>query len=113
MATAKSCLRKHWFAYEQGFRKERDTTPLRTGIAFHYALEQIGNGVDVDFAINAATADYEHFPAWCITPEDQFDWQVEGEIETASSGTRIQTRQFVQRSGLVRFGRIFVPPMGF
>lgn len=80
MTCAKTCLRKHWYAYEFGIRKERDSQPLRMGAAFHHGIEEIGVGVDIDFAVNAACADYQHFPAWCITPEDQLDWEIEGVI---------------------------------
>ena len=79
-ACAKTCLRRHWYSYEFGIRKDKDTAPLRTGKAFHHAREEIGNGVYVDWAVNSATAEYGHFPAWCVSPEDQYDYRIEGEI---------------------------------
>lgn len=80
MTSAKSCLRRHWYAYEFGIRKDRTTGPLRMGSAFHHALEELSGGVDLEFAINSATADYEHMPPWCQSAEDMIDWAIEGEI---------------------------------
>lgn len=44
LACAKTCLRKHQIEYVLGLRVERDTAPLRMGIAFHMGLDLRAQG---------------------------------------------------------------------
>lgn len=80
MACAKSCLRRHFYAYEMGLRPIRETTPLRIGSSIHRGIEVFHTSSAETFedsvlaAIRAATESYEYVPAGVM---DLTDWAVE------------------------------------
>jgi RecB family exonuclease len=80
MACAKSCLRRHFYAYEMGLRPIRETPPLRMGASIHRGIEVFQTCDSQTFeasvlsAIRAATLAYEQIPAGVV---DQTDWAVE------------------------------------
>lgn len=79
MACAKTCLRKHYYQYELGIRRDRDSQPLRMGSVFHEGLDALAQGRSLD---DAAAIVYYHYatePTWIQSDEDRFDWQVECE----------------------------------
>lgn len=77
MACARTCLRKHYFAYELGIRKDRSSQPLRLGAAVHVGLDLLAQGKTTDEAVQTACADYEVVPDWVQEVEE---WMVEREI---------------------------------
>lgn len=76
MSAFKTCLRKHYYLYELGIRRERDATPLRIGQALHLALDARANGASVEAAILQGTAGYIFIPQWAEPDE----WAVEQQI---------------------------------
>ncbi len=76
MASAKTCLRKHWYEYELGIRADRDGQPLRMGGAYHLGLEELGKGHDLHAAICAVRMNYANVPEWV---RDIDDWRTEEE----------------------------------
>ena len=79
MASAKTCLRKHYFEYELGVRRDRSSQPLRMGAAFHVGLDALGRGDTVEESAETAIESYAVTPDWCITKEEIDDWLVEAE----------------------------------
>lgn len=79
MSAAKTCLKKHYFLYELGIRRDTDARPLRMGSAFHLGLDLWFKGVQQDAAIYRATESYAVLPAWCNTDELVNDWLIERE----------------------------------
>lgn len=77
MACAKTCLRKHFYQYEMGMRKDRQSTPLRMGTVVHDGLDRMAQGEPVDDAIHLATSLYDDVPAWVQTDDDVHDWECE------------------------------------
>lgn len=80
MSCAKTCLRRHYYAYEMGVRRDRQSTPLRMGSAFHVGLDLWAQGRTADEAIAAVTAGYEELPAWANTDDLVTEWMLEREI---------------------------------
>lgn len=80
MSSAKSCLRRHYFAYELGIRPNRDSQPLRMGAAFHLGIDLLAQGVDPVESASRAVAGYEVVPQWCASEEDVDEWMIEREI---------------------------------
>jgi len=80
MACAKSCLRRHYYAYEMGLRPIRESTPLRMGSCIHNGIDVFMTSGEEDFeeriltAIRAATEPYEQVPPGFV---DLTDWAVE------------------------------------
>ena len=77
MTCAKACMKRHWFAYEIGLRRDRESTPLRMGSAFHEGLDRLAKGDPVDVAIATATASYGTLPRWACTEEHAAEWATE------------------------------------
>lgn len=75
MACAKACLRRHFYAYELGIRKERGSPALRIGSAFHLGQELHGKGKTPEEAIAEVLHTYAVIPAWAEPRE----WVIEGE----------------------------------
>jgi hypothetical protein len=75
MASMKTCLRKHYFAYELGVRRDRGSQPLRMGTALHRGLDAMAKGATFEAAATAACQDYDTVPAGV----DAFDWAIERE----------------------------------
>lgn len=74
MATAKTCLKKHYFAYELGIRPEGyESKPLRIGTAVHIGLDMHAQGHDWSAIANAVQREYAGPPA-C---GDTVEWEVE------------------------------------
>jgi hypothetical protein len=71
----KSCRRKHYLAYECGIRRDTDAKALRMGTAFHDALEDIGEGLGIDSAIETASKNYD----FCPDGFDATEWAYERE----------------------------------
>ena len=76
MQSAKTCLKKHFYAYELGIRQERESTPIRIGTQYHLGLRLRGEGKSVDESIDGALAAYEQVPEWA----DHLEWLEEREI---------------------------------
>lgn len=72
---AKTCLRKHHYAYNLGLRRERASQPLRMGAAFHKGKELLRKGVPAAEALEEAIKPYENVPDGC----DPLDWAIERE----------------------------------
>ena len=49
MACAKACLRRHYYTFEMGLRRVRESVPLRMGRAFHKGVETFGTAGDGAF----------------------------------------------------------------
>lgn len=79
MATFKACARKYQLAYELRLTPDRDSEPLRFGSNTHEALDALASGVAVLDVLQAIKSQYMVTPPWVMTPDDLFDWQVEGE----------------------------------
>ena len=79
MQTAKSCLKRHYFAYELGIRRDRDAHYLRTGSAVHKGIDMKAQGKESNDAIQEAVKGYDEFPAWCVSNDDRLDWKIERE----------------------------------
>jgi len=73
MATARRCLRQHYYRYELRLRSQREATALRIGGAVHLGLERWSRGTPADDAILQATSGYAVCPAWA----DAHEWAVE------------------------------------
>lgn len=69
------CRKKEWWAYEEGIRKKTDAKALRMGSAGHEGLDVLAKTNDLEQAVAAVRAEYEH------TPEayDENDWRIEEE----------------------------------
>ena len=76
MASAKTCLRRHWFEYELGIRADRSGQPLRMGGAYHLGLEVLGKSGDLDQAVAAIRKNYATPPEWVSALDD---WRTEEE----------------------------------
>ena len=78
MSTAKTCLKKHYWAYELGLRPAVDAKPLRMGRAGHKAVEYQAKGMASDDAILATLEEYEGAkPDFHDDGEREYDWQIE------------------------------------
>ena len=76
MSCAKNCMRRHYYKYELGLRREQTATALRFGSAYHAALEQYDiNGGDMDACIATLNTQYADVPAWA----DADEWHTERE----------------------------------
>ena len=75
MATARCCLRKHYFSYELGIRRIVDGQPLRMGAAIHEGLDALARGLDIAATVATACRDYDTVPAGF----DAYDWAIERE----------------------------------
>lgn len=81
MSCAKTCLRKHYYQYELGIRKDRESAPLRTGAAVHEGLDVLAKTKSVDDAVAAAVIGYADIPNWAMqSPELEEEWLVEREM---------------------------------
>jgi len=71
----KTCRRQHYFSYELGIRRTLDAKALRMGSAYHAGVEQLGKGLGLDAACQAAR------DAYYLTPEhfDEYEWAIECE----------------------------------
>ncbi len=76
---AKTCLRKHYYAYELGVRPAGESRPLRMGSAVHLGLEHYATHCDQKVAIETAVASYDTLPDWANTPELIDEWIIERE----------------------------------
>lgn len=76
MSAMKSCLRKAYYSYELGLRKDRDSQPLRMGEAIHIGLDWRAKGEPLERAILEATKGYILVPQWA----EPFEWDLEREI---------------------------------
>lgn len=70
MSTARTCLKKHYFAYELGWRPEGDAKALRMGSNCHKGTELHSKGETPETAISVATRRYSR---------DDFDQAIEAE----------------------------------
>lgn len=75
MQSFKLCRKKHYWAYELGFRKNVDAKALRMGSAGHEALDVYKQHKSLEMALEAVQAMY----AICPDSIDQFDWSIEQE----------------------------------
>lgn len=79
MSVMKACLRKHYFAYELGIRKDRKSSALHLGGAFHVGQEARAGGASSDDAISCALESYAQIPAWANPRE----WACEAQTVAA------------------------------
>lgn len=80
MQTAKTCLRRHYLAYELGIRKTQTSQPLRFGSNFHQGLDLLAQGATIDAVCSVVSANYADVPAWVQSDEDRMEWDVECEV---------------------------------
>ena len=73
MKAFKACPRRHYFAYELGIRRDRESAPLRIGSAIHGALDLRAQGSSFDEALIWLQQQYADVPSW--TEGDE--WAVE------------------------------------
>lgn len=78
--TAQTCLRKHFYAYELGIRREVDAVPLRMGSAIHVGLELCGKGKSTDDAILGALLGYDESQPEGVSAEGHAGWLIEREV---------------------------------
>ena len=57
LSAFRTCPRQHWMRYELGLRPERDSFAMRTGSAFHLALDTRAKGGDIEAAMEQALDD--------------------------------------------------------
>ncbi len=79
MACAKACLRRHYYAYELGLRRDIDSQPLRMGSAVHLGLDLLAQGKTFDDAATAIRTNYSEIAGWCTTIDFLEEWLVECE----------------------------------
>lgn len=79
MQCARTCLRKHFYQYELGIRKERTSQPLRFGGNFHQGLDLLAQGYPLDDVCGLIRQNYAELPYWVTSKEDVEDWNVECE----------------------------------
>jgi hypothetical protein len=79
MSCSKTCLRKHYYQYELGVRKDRDSQPLRMGRWVHECADMFAKKVPVEEICNRIRTAYSETPAWVTTPELLDEWMVECE----------------------------------
>lgn len=79
MQCFRTCPRKHWLAYELGYRPAREPDYFRFGSMIHWALDESANGVADELICDGIRANYSEYPAWCANDEQRMDWQVECE----------------------------------
>lgn len=72
LRAARSCLKKHYYAYELGIRRDSESKALRFGGAYHVGLEVLGRGGDIAAAAHAVD---QLYPA----ADGNFDLAVERE----------------------------------
>lgn len=65
MSTAKTCPRRHWYAYELGLRPIRRAKPLRIGTAVHAGVGALMRGLPIADAVEITRQSYRPIPAWC------------------------------------------------
>lgn len=87
MQCFKGCVRKHYFQYEQGLRRDRDATALRIGGMVHKALEILWTDADHPNAIGMAMIvianSYANLPGWVTTEDTKREWECERETVAA------------------------------
>lgn len=79
MSTAKSCLKKHWFAYELGIRPDVSRGPLRVGSAVHLGLDLLAQGQDLVDACEAIRLNYAEIPQRVLDTDTVDEWMIECE----------------------------------
>jgi hypothetical protein len=72
-------MRKFFYAYELGVRRDVDARPLRMGSAFHLGVDRRCQGDVQDNAILHAVSSYDSVPDWAQTEEQITEWFVERE----------------------------------
>ncbi len=80
MQAARDCLRKHYWAYIAGVRREVDAAPLRIGTVFHKGLHLRATGKSVDDAILDALVPYQDGWSPGMSDEQEYKWFVEREM---------------------------------
>lgn len=80
MQCFRTCPKKHHFAYELKWRRDRDVQPLRMGAAVHVGIDALAQCKSVDEACGLSVRDYEALPDWANTDELLADWLTEREI---------------------------------
>mgnify|MGYP000740096063 CR=1 FL=1 len=73
MASARLCLRQHYYRYELGLRSKREVAALRLGRAIHQGLEQWSRGVPGEKVLRDIAWEYDKTPPWTDPP----GWAVE------------------------------------
>ena len=79
MATFKTCPRKHYFKYDLGIVRDRDSAPLRFGGNFHLGLELLGKGESLTDVCQTIRQQYADPPAWAQDGDELEAWRVEEE----------------------------------
>lgn len=104
MQSQKTCPRMHYFLYEVGIRRDRESKPLRLGAAVHLGIDLVAKGYSPDEAILAAVAGYEVLPTWAANNDEAaFEWMIERETVARLlaayfwywTGERQQVAQFI------------------
>lgn len=80
MQAFKTCRRNHDFAYNKGWRPDRESAPLRFGGNFHLALDLRAQGRTTDQIIQVIRSCYTTLPAWADNADGAYEWQLECEI---------------------------------
>lgn len=71
----KVCRKKAWFSYEMGIRRDVDAKAIRMGSAFHEGIQILGDGEDIDMAVDAVRRSYANCPEII----GQYEWDIECE----------------------------------
>lgn len=71
------CPRLYRYKYRDGVRPVEEAQPLRLGSAVHKGIDSYYKGNDASVAIATAIEGYQQKPAWCKTPEQRYEWEIE------------------------------------
>jgi RecB family exonuclease len=79
ISSFKKCRKLHWFEYEIGLRKVRDSKALRMGSAFHDALDVLKKGGALEDGVAIVRDTYDATEP----PGELYDWVMERETIVA------------------------------
>ena len=77
----RTCVRKEFWSYRCGIRRDRTSAPLRVGSSFHLGVDAwFRNGLDDDKAVAEAIADWNQYPAWAKSDALKYDFLCERQL---------------------------------
>ena len=83
MSTAKTCPRRHWYAYELGLRPIRRARPLRIGTAVHAGVGALMRKLPIADAVEITRQSYRPIQAWCYDDDKLHEWFCEEQMAMA------------------------------
>lgn len=80
MSALKRCQRYHYFRYELGWTRARETEALSFGVSFHDAIDRARRGEDCNKIAEEVKAKYLKIPVWLEDAEyeDRLHWEAIG-----------------------------------